>query len=137
MNKDWGIGKWTRLADRFFGRIALLQLGPEGTPRLGHGVDFFETGEFRTALALLARSAGFIGTDGGLHHAAAALGLPAVVLWGGYSSPDILGYPFHRNIHHAHSESPCGRLEPCEHCRAAMARITIDEVASAVVETFK
>ena len=36
--------------------------------------------------------------EGGLHHAAAALGMPAVVLFGGMISPRNTGYDVHVNL---------------------------------------
>ena len=40
----------------------------------------------------------YIGTEGFLHHLAAAFDKPAVVLFGGYAPPEILGYDSHTNI---------------------------------------
>src|SRR6185503_11514374 len=42
-----------------------------------------KTENFRDALHILQNAALFVGTDGALHHAAAALGVPAVVIWTG------------------------------------------------------
>jgi ADP-heptose:LPS heptosyltransferase len=40
----------------------------------------------------------YVGTEGFLHHLAAAFGKTGVVLFGGYAPPDILGYEHQRNI---------------------------------------
>ena len=40
----------------------------------------------------------FVGTHGGLSHAAAALNLKAVVIFGGFIDPKILGYKMHKNM---------------------------------------
>ena len=40
----------------------------------------------------------YVGTEGFLHHLAAAFGKPAVVLFGAYAPPEVLGYDFHKNI---------------------------------------
>jgi ADP-heptose:LPS heptosyltransferase len=89
-----------------------------------------ETSSFRDACRLLSNADLFVGTDGGLHHAAAALGKRAVVVWGGLVSPKILGYDSHINLHSGtHS---CGSEGPCLHCRKALDWVTVDMVVSAI-----
>ena len=68
--------------------------------------NWLETTTFRHALQVLSKAKLFVGTDGGLHHAAAALGIPSVVIWTGFTSPRHLGYDTHRNIHDG--SEPCG-----------------------------
>lgn len=130
-NKDWGWAKWKELAAQL-PDLPLRQID-YGKPILP-GVEPVKSGSFRHALVILYRAGLFVGTDGGLHHAAAAFNKPAVVIWGHYSSPDILGYRFHENIWHG--EGPCGSLVPCNGCREAMDRITIDEVEQAVRKAY-
>lgn len=86
-----------------------------------------KTETFRQAMAILAGAKLLVTTDGALHHAAAALGVPAIVLWGGVVSPKILGYPTHINIWNG--AEPCGSAtHSCQHCRDAMDSITVDQV---------
>jgi hypothetical protein len=81
----------------------------------------------RQALAMVAGAKLVVTTDGMLHHAAAALGVPAIVLWGGVVSPKILGYPTHINIWNG--AKSCGTFaHVCQHCREAMQSITLDQV---------
>lgn len=85
------------------------------------------TGKIRQALAMIAHAKLVVTTDGMLHHAAAALGVPAVVLWGGVVSPKILGYPTHINIWNG--AEPCGSYaKVCPHCREAMDSISVEQV---------
>ena len=73
----------------------------------------------------------FVGTDGGLHHAAAALGIPSVVIWSGFTSPKHLGYDFHTNIHDG--SKPCGKFkEICKHCEEKRKAISVDTVYEAI-----
>ena len=51
----------------------------------------------RNVLALLKYSDHFIGIDSFLQHAAAAMNVPGVVIWGG-TKPERLGYKIHRNM---------------------------------------
>ncbi len=85
-----------------------------------------KTRSFREALAVLSRAALYVGPEGGLHHGAAALNVPAVVIFGGYISPRTTGYDDHVNIFTG--DVACGRMQPCEHCKEAMSRITADQV---------
>ena len=127
-NKRWPFDRFQALVERFPDR-AFAQFD---TGEILDGVNVVSSETFRQACAVLSFASGFIGTDGGLHHAAAALKVPAVVIWGGYSSPDILGYLEHQNIFHDHPDSPCGSLTPCPHCDEQMGDISVDEVSEAV-----
>lgn len=113
-NKNWGEDNWQlvfeKLHDQPFIRVP-------------------DCPTFRHACALLERSAGFIGHEGGLHHAAAALGKKAVVIFGGYISSAITGYPGHINLSVGDG---CGSVFPCGHCKEAMASITVDSVVQAI-----
>ena len=120
-NKDWGFDRWQQVAYR--SNEALTQLG--SGPWLGN-VARIETATFVEAVAYLRGAAGFIGTDGGLHHAAAALGIPAIVIWGGFVSPDLLGYDSHINLWSG--ARSCGSKASCAHCREAMLEVSVDEV---------
>lgn len=121
-NKDWGRPRWEALVG-LMRRAGMrpVQLGTAGTQRL-HGCDFIETPSFRLACAVLARARACVVPEGGLHHAAAALSVPAVVIYGGYISPRQTGYESQANLFTG--GEPCGMRIPCEHCTAAMEQIT-------------
>ena len=61
------------------------------------GVDSVKTSLYEAA-RLMAGCRFYVGTEGFLHHLAAALGKPAVVIIGAYSPPEVIGYPFHINL---------------------------------------
>jgi hypothetical protein len=123
-NKDWGFDRWQEVVNRLPLRWV------QGPGRKLEGVEQVQTASFRDACALLARADLFVGTDGGLHHAAAALGKKAVVVWGGFTHPRNLGYDTHINLHSG--VEPCGSLKPCDHCKKAMDRITVEMVVKAI-----
>jgi ADP-heptose:LPS heptosyltransferase len=127
-NKDWGWKRWAALSRALLSHgHAVAQVGPAGSPRLP-GVELLPTASFREACAVLSVSRLAILPEGGLHHAAAALGTAAIVIFGGYISPRQTGY--------AHQVSlftggrPCGRRDRCSHCAEAMKRIPVDEVVA-------
>ena len=116
-NKAWD--KWDQLLRLDY---PWLQIGtkPAKTRQV-------KTDTIRKALAMVAGAKLVVTTDGLLHHAAAALGVPAIVLWGGVVSPKILGYPTHINIWNG--AKSCGTFaHVCQHCKDAMASITVDQV---------
>ncbi len=123
-NKQWGWSRWqslVRLAD-----VHWVQVGPPGT-RLLDGAELVQTPAFREAAAVLKGARAAVLPEGGLHHAAAAVRTPSVVIYGGYISPKQTGYDLHRNIFMG--GEPCGSRQPCEHCRKALEAITPEMVA--------
>lgn len=122
-NKDWHWERWELLARlmRAAG-LSVAQVGPAGTKTLT-GVRLIETQTFRNAAAVLARAKAAVMTEGGLMHAAAAVGLRSVVIFGGYIAPEVTGYEMHTNIFTGQALG-CGMRAPCLHCRRAMAEIT-------------
>lgn len=122
-NKQWGLERWQRLASLFIAAgMPVAQLGTLGTPVLD-GAEFIVTPTFRLACAVLARARGAVLPEGGTHHAAAALGVPAVVIFGGFTPVELTGYAMHRNLGASLGEA-CGNRQPCPHCAAIMAAIT-------------
>jgi ADP-heptose:LPS heptosyltransferase len=85
---------------------------------------------FRQAIATMARGALYVGAEGGMMHAAAAVGLKGVVLFGGWSPPIVCGYPWHVNI--VGSDEACGSVKKCDHCLIAMQGISVDQVENAI-----
>ena len=123
-NKDWFPDRWQALVDQT--DIDYVQAGSPGIVPL-NGVRYVPTTTFRQAMAILAVSKAFVGTEGALHHAAAALDIPAVVLWSHFIHPDFTGYEGQRNIRHA--DGWCGSRLACQECRESMRRISVAEVA--------
>lgn len=126
-NKAWIADRWQELVDRFPAGT-FVQMGADPV-RCLRGATFVRT-TVRQAFGVLAAARGFVGTEGALHHAAAALKTPAVVLWSEFISPTFTGYPEQTNIRHAHGV--CGKRVPCPTCRESMEAITVDEVEQAV-----
>lgn len=118
VNKDWGFSNWQKLCDLLCAEgLRPVQLGPAGT-RVLSGAQLLPTGNFRIACATLASFVAAVLPEGGLHHAAAAVGLPSVVIYGGFISPQQTGYNAHVNIFTG--GSPCGMRVSCKHCEKAM-----------------
>jgi len=109
-----------------------------GTVQCGFGVgnvianDFALTPTFRYAAAVLSKCSAAVLPEGGLMHAAAAVGTPAVIIWSEFISPDITGYVAHKNLRRA--GPPCGSRVDCVGCRESTRAITPTEVLRALKE---
>lgn len=126
-NKDWGRENWQRLVDAK-PSLNWLQLAPHGvrTSVLAGVKTVVACPDFRHAAAALMFTSSAVLPEGGLHHAAAAVGTRAVVIFGGFISPQQTGYALHENIFTG--VVPCGMRVPCDHCRESMSHITVDGV---------
>jgi ADP-heptose:LPS heptosyltransferase len=130
-NKQWGADRWAAFVALARRRgVDLVQLGDQ--PPTLEGVRWISTPSFRAGAAVLARAIAYVGHEGGLHHAAAAVGVPAVVIFGGFISPACTGYRMHTNLFTggtADHPLGCGMRMPCQHCETAMSEITPESVA--------
>jgi len=129
-NKYWGLEKFQAVATLLCKAGFQVVQSNYGRDKLT-GVKIVDTPSFRHALAFLSRARVALWPEGGLHHGAAALAIPAVVLFGGFIPPAVTGYSDHVNL--TGGVEPCGNFKPCQHCRAAMARISVEEVYESIL----
>lgn len=132
-NKDWGFERYQQVADGL--RAAgyrVCQFVHADATRVLDGADALATENFRDALTVLENARLYIGPEGGLHHGAAAVGVRAVVLFGGFIPPQVTGYRSHVNL--TGKAVACGSLRKCDHCAKAMARISVNEVMAYALE---
>jgi hypothetical protein len=134
INKQWPFDRYQRVAQELIKRgYPLIQFrypAPYGPGRsLQLGIRELGTLNFRFACAVMQHAALYLGSEGGMHHAAAALGIAAVVIFGGFISPDITGYPWHENLYAG--GLACGNLNPCKHCQQALRSISFEQVLAA------
>lgn len=134
VNKAWPWSHYQALVD-MLPDVPWAQLGMPEAPCLS-GIPCFHTPTFRQACGVLSGARAFVGNQGGLQHAAAALGIPGVVIWNGFCSPAVTGYKMHVNLSADVDLETyplgCGMIERCGHCDEAKAQITPSRVASEV-----
>lgn len=123
-NKEWPFERWQQLVNRLPHGV-VMQCGPIGTRWLDK-VHRVVTPTFRHAAVALSVAKVFVGSEGGLMHAAAAVNVPAIILWSEFIDPSITGYTNHINIRYA--ERTCGMRTFCPTCLQSMLAITVDEV---------
>jgi ADP-heptose:LPS heptosyltransferase len=121
-NKQWSWIRWSKLAWMMQNKgLRVSQVGPGNTQTLERS-ELIVCPDFRHAAAVLKYARAAVLPEGGLHHAAAAVGLPAVVLFGGFTPLECTGYEGHINIG-ASGTDACGMRTLCEHCERWMAAI--------------
>jgi hypothetical protein len=129
-SKQWPVDRFAETAQLLASDIPVYQIAAPGRPALPD-IPQIVTGTFREALAVLSAADLYVGPEGGLHHASAAMQTDAVVVFGGFVSPLTTGYDFHINLTGG-AEGGCGtRFDLCLHCKKALEAITPSDVAAA------
>lgn len=146
MNKNWGAKRWEALATKLAReglRVAQFDHSHDSAITyvdLGHvGVTKIKRGSVASSLALMRRAveekAVAVLPEGGLHHLAAAAPMRAVVIYGGFITPQQTGYDLHVNLYDG--GEGCGMRTCCKHCELAMARIEPEQVLRETLEILK
>src|SRR5690606_34261146 len=94
--RSWPLERWQLLCDRLRRErpdLPVVQVGLGRSGILSGTLDLTKRTSFRQAALVLSRSALFIGTESGLMHAARAVEAPSLILWGGITLPEFIGYP--------------------------------------------
>jgi hypothetical protein len=117
-------------------RLRLVQVGTRtSSPAIAGAVDLRGKTSFREACLVLKRARLFIGTESGLMHAANAVGAPALILWGGLTLPEFIGYPqCQRTLCKYVACAPCGNNGWCDNGHICMTRIGVAEAFDAANE---
>ncbi|HSG32126.1 MAG TPA: glycosyltransferase family 9 protein [Thermodesulfobacteriota bacterium] len=123
-NKQWPIEYMQEVVNKLSKDFLIVQLDYGKT--ILNNVVPIRTKTFREGTAILKYAKKFLGMEGGMHHAAAALKVPGIVIYGGYIPPDITGYDIHTNIYKG--GEACGKLSSCKHCKESLLKITPEEV---------
>lgn len=133
-NKLWPY--YGDLIDGFGGDIAFINAIPEDNefnfPKV-KGAHNIVCSSFRDACALLEACDLYLGNEGGMHHAAAALDKRGVVIFGNWISPKTTGYAIHDNVYVGDLNKPCGLMDECEECKRIMREIPTETIAEKVI----
>ena len=125
-NKDWGYNNWKELINKVKGEFLVIQSIHKESKKIP-GVFIPDNIDFRLACAVLNESDLYVGPEGGFGHVAAALNKKAVLYFGGWISPDVIGYDFHENLYYENKLSPCGEYNKlCKHCEKARKEISVN-----------
>lgn len=129
-SKQWPVQRFAEVARTLSKEIAVVQISAPDSPVLDD-LPQIRPRSFRESMAYLKAARLYIGPEGGLHHASAAVGTRAVVIYGGFTSPLITGYAFHSQLTGGVTQACGTRYGMCPHCHQQLQQITVDEVLRA------
>jgi ADP-heptose:LPS heptosyltransferase len=133
--RAWPWDYWQLLIDQMIiddPSRQIVQTGVGDKP-LRNVVDLRGQTTFREAAALIETSALFIGTEGGLMHAAGAVRAQSLIIWGGVTEPTFAGLPNRQLILFNRLEcTPCGYRNSCPYDKACIRGISVEQVFSTV-----
>jgi len=106
------------------------------------GVIKINTKTIRKMLCAIAASKMVVTTEGGVHHAAAALDKKCLVIYGGRIDPSILGYESQINIiddrpifnGDSNIRFPCGMFSDCIHCKTIMNNVPTELMYEQIIK---
>ena len=125
-NKDWGAQNWQILINELIKDYLVIESVHKETKK---NLSVFSPNnmDFRLACAVMNEADFYVGQEGGFGQVAAALNIKAVIYFGGWITPEAVGYDFHENIYYEHKLSPCGEYKKlCSHCEEARKAISVD-----------
>ena len=135
-NKDWGENKFEQLAKALVNvGYCVVQCIHANSRRKLPGVYHMTTSTFHQAIGIMSQASLVIAPEGANHHAAAAVGVPAIILWGGWSPSQTLGYDNHINL--TGGVTACGNMSRCKHCQQAFDNISVEEVFQAAIKVMQ
>ncbi len=133
--RQWPYENWCAFVETLRQKrpdVSIVQIGLSGAKIVPGAIDLRGRTSFRTAALLLGESDLFVGTESGLMHAANAVGAKALILWGGITLPDYIGYPTQQTTICKYVPcAPCGRRGACPNDHVCMRLIGVDEVCEA------
>ncbi len=134
--RAWPMENWQELINNLLEKYPnhqVVQIGLGKTGILEGVLDLTDKTSFRSAALVMKKSTLFIGTEGGLMHAAAAVDAPSIILWGGITLPEFSGYPHLHDIVCLYVEcAPCGNLGWCDFSHRCMKGISVERILSSV-----
>jgi len=138
--KEWPLDRWATLIERF-PQYQFIQLGAAGETQIEGAQYMCGKLSLRESFSVLQQSVLFVGLDSVFNHAAPALDVPAVIMFGS-TSPQGSGYDQQLNLASGDECQPCYIEDPaitvhpkppCAFAHKCMVDyMTVDRVAEAV-----
>ena len=131
-NKEWFPERVQSVTDELTHHWEIVQLGSRSDPPLRHVRDLRGKTGMREAAAILYHARIFVGLEGFLMHVARAVECPSVIIFGGRTAPDQIGYVCDANLYSPVACAPCWRGSTCDFDRQCMRDIGVADVVAAV-----
>ena len=138
-NKDWPDEYWIELIERLVLWATVVEIGElksdqssiQSTSNSNY-IDLRGRTSVEELVAAIAASTILIGPISGPIHIAAAVGIPSVVIYGGYEHPMTTAYERNVNLYTQVACAPCWLRTPCPFNRKCLTAISPNDVESAV-----
>ena len=132
LNKEWYPERFQAVVNALRGELAFVQLGSVQDPPLQGVKDLRGATSMRQAAAILYHARLYVGLEGFLMHLARTVECPAVIIFGGRTAPQQLGYICNFNLSSNVACAPCWRSNTCDFDRECMSDISAHDVVSAI-----
>lgn len=136
-NKEWFPERWVALVQSLSNHAFVVEVGKktmvDRVPVPSHFKSYAGRTSLKEFLYLVSRADVFVGPVSSGMHAANAFGVPSVIIYGGYESPEVHQYA---NVHPFYTPVPCAPCwlhTPCPCQLKCMEAISADEVSAHVI----
>ena len=129
-NKNWGAEKFVKLANLVAPAFSIVQLGSAGDPPLPVQLNLCGRIGIRQVFQVMRQCAGFAGLEGFLMHAATAMEVPSVIIYGGFTAPWQTGYDVNVNLYNPVPCAPCWLEAKCPYDKKCLEEITPEQIAN-------
>ena len=117
INKTYPFEKWQTVVDDLSKKFKIVQIGQKTDQILKNCIDLTGKTSFREAALLMSKAKLHVGPEGGLMHAANAVGTKCVIVITGFIHPRMTCYSNNINIWIGKDHGPCGLKIHCEKCK--------------------
>ena len=139
--KDWIPSYWHELIDHLADKYIIVQLGDQNEIQSDKVVSFAGQLDLRDSIAVLEKCNLFIGGVSFLMHAASAVGVRSVIIYGGRETPQNSGYDNNINLYQKIDCGPCWIHEEdgevCQNNLECLARIKVITVLESINKILK
>jgi ADP-heptose:LPS heptosyltransferase len=140
-NKDWPDQYWDELVARLAARATVIEVGgPLAEPSIGPAGSYIDLRGQTTLPELIAVVAAVdlqVAPITGTVHIAAAMGVPSVVIYGGYEPPVCTDYPGNIGLYSPVECAPCWLRTPCPYGKKCLHMITPNQVQAVLDRLWK
>ena len=138
VNKKYPTEKWQWIVDQLRDEIAVVQVGlPSSVHRLTGVVDLLGKTTFREACLVIEAADLLTSGEGGLMHGASAVETDSVIVFTGFNSPGLSGYPNNTNIWIGSDHGPWGMKGLCSKCKLEADTHDPKEILEAIREKLR
>lgn len=135
LNKRYPHEKWQTASEAVVSVTGMcaVQVGTAGSDVIRGACDLTGMTTFRVAAGIIARSKFLMCSEGGLMHAANAVGTRAAVIVTGFIHPRMTCYPENENVWIGSAHGPCGMKAHCDACAHEAAEHDVTELIEAAL----